>query len=666
MPKPIIFLNSLDSEDKPEIGENFANFAFLTQIGASQSPGFVLGRTGLIRSFERIVPWVISASLGQTKSPNKGEFFDELRKLILKEFEFEDALAKQVQDSSKKLKFPLLVSTQVTKGAKAELNTFEATIFSQKELLPTVRIAFLSFLNQTVLSEVTYESLKNLSIAIAISERPLAELSGKVTKTTGASGKIRIYYQWGEFNPNWTSDLTILNSTNLEEESYNIALQEKQIILKKDKYVTIPVAKNFQFSRKLEADQVIQIANIAKKLSSKMLSGCEFRFVFSRDKLLITDLSVNQDSAKELSNFSLMDYLSIHKHITPLISGIRTGPIRKIVTKNDLRKLKVGEIAALKYFDKKLLPSLRKASGIIIENSKDLTKEQLVLLRKLGKTALTGQIDDLRNKVVTIDGRTGKIYFGAFPPPYTKTFAPTQNQTAEITTKHATTLFVELTHQTDLTKLDENEISGYLINYSNTAEKLILEIGHQHKTVILSSELDKFEVAAALVKNLRNNQGLTNLYLNIPAVNTVKELLSLKQLLGQHNLHRGGSFKLFCTIASPAAALTLSEILELGFDGVVIDFFTLVNKTYGKEFTFNEISKLEDKSVPTLLTQILNQALSHNTYTLLSKLPTDNQTSLLRDLLGKGLKAIATSPESIKETSTILSKLEKELLEHSR
>ena len=613
-----------------------------------------------------MVPWIISASLGQAKSPNKGEFFDDLRKLIQREFRFEDGLIKDLQASYKNLKFPLNVATLVTKDEKTELNTFEATIFSKKEFLPTVRIAFLSFLNQTVLSEVSYESLKSLSIAISISERPLAEVSGRVTKTTGASGKIRIYSQWGEFNPNWTSDLAILNSANLAEDSYNIALQEKQIILKKDKYVTIPIARNFQFSRKLETDQVMQIANIAKKLSSKILSGCEFSFVFAREKLLITDLSVNQDSAKEVSNFSLMDYLSIHKHITPLVTGIKTGPLRKIITKKDLRKLKLGEIVALKYFDKKLLPSLRKASGVIIENSKDLTKEQLVQLRKLGKTAISGQIDELRNKVVTIDGRTGKIYLGAFPPPYTKTLAPTQNQIDTVETKHATALFVEATYQTDLKKLDESDISGYLITYSNSAEKLILEIGHQHKSIILSSDIDNFEKVIVLVKTLRNKVGLTNLYLNIPAVTTIRELRELKQLLAQHGLHRGGSFKLFCTIASPAAALTLSEILDQGIDGIVIDFFTLVNKTYGKEFTYNEISKLEDKSIPTLLTQILNHALSHNTYTLLSKLPTENQTSLLRDLLGKGLKAIAISPENLKETQIILSRLEKELLGHSK
>ena len=664
MPKSIISLNNLDSEDIPETGKGFANFSFLTQVGASVPQGFVIGKTSLSRSLEKLTPLLISASEGLSKTPNKGEFFDDLRKLILREFQFEADLRKELQDSCKKLKFPLLVTTQVTRAEVSELNTFEATIFSEREFLATVKVAFLSFLNQTILSEVTFKSLKQISVAILISERPVAEVAGKVAASTGSSGRIRIYSQWGEFHPNWTSDLAILTYSNLEEDSYNIALQEKQIILKHEKYISIPVSRNFQFSRKLETNQVAQLANLTKKLSSKVLSNFEFRFVFAKDKLVLTDLSVNQESSKEVNNFSLLDYLSIHKHHTPLISGIRTGPIRNVVSKKDLNKLRRGEIAVLKYFDKKLLPSLRKASGLVIENSKDLTKEQLVLLRKLGKTALSGQIDGLRNKVVTIDGRTGKIYLGAFPPPYTKTLAPQQPSIAEIETKHATALFVELTHHTDLRNLEENEISGYLINYSSAAEKLILEIGHQHKIVVLSSEIDKFEEAITLVKNLRNKQGLTNLYLNIPATATVKELRELKQLLSSHSLHRGGSFKLFCTIDSPAAALNFSEIQELGFDGVVIDFFTLVNKTYGKEFTFNEISKLDDKSVPTLLTQIINHALEYNTYTLLSKIPTESQTSLLRNLLGKGLKAISSTPENINETKVILSKLEKELLEH--
>ena len=422
------------------------------------------------------------------------------------------------------------------------------------------------------------------------------------------------------------------------------------------------MAKDFQFTRKLDENLVTQLSTLAKKLSTNILTNFELRFSITDGKIVITQLQINNDTTKDASAVPLIEYLRLYKQITPLIAGVKTGPLRRLLSNKDSKKLRRGEIAALKYFDKKLLPTLRKASGLILESSIGVTNEQLAALRLFGKTTLSGQLGELRNKVITIDGRSGKIYYGAFSPPYTKTLAPTSQVTSEIVTKHATALFVKPKTLADFKDLEETTTAGYLFDYKNNIAELIRQVGHQHKTMILQLQSDLVEEGLDLVRALRHKSSLTNLYLCLPTTGTVNEFRALKKLVSASNLHRGGSFKLFCRVATPATALNLADILEEGVDGVVIDYYTLVNKTYGKEFTLSELANLEDKSVQTLLTQIMNLCLRYNSYSLLTNLPSANQTQLLKDAVAKGIKAIAVATDQISMTQELLAKIEKELL----
>lgn len=226
-------------------------------------------------------------------------------------------------------------------------------------------------------------------------------------------------------------------------------------------------------------------------------------------------------------------------------------------------------------------------------------------------------------------------------------------------TKHATQVFLEFHSQENLAGLDETSISGYVL--PNLSERVVQAIGHQHKPMIVATTAENFEKNLETTKHLRNKEGFTNLHLCLPEITTSTEFVELKKKVSVEGLHRGGSFKLFCTIANPASALNFGEIVESGLDGVVIDFLSLINKTYGKKFTLEELKKVNDKSVLILINQLLNLCQQFKVFSLLDNILIGEDNSLA-SYLGKGLKGVVSSASDFEDTKKSLSRAEKQLL----
>lgn len=664
MPK-FISLKQVDSDDIPEIGQGLSYFALLNQNHLSVPDGFILGTSIWKVLLKDLEPQLLAHASNFQQTTNRSDFFATLRSQTGKSFSLPTSLRGQILDQTKRFDYPLTIEVFAGSEKKPQINVFTTTIFSKGELLPTIKTAFLSTFNPTVLSEVSVETLETLQISLVLKQHPVAEVSGRLVVGTTKQGKARIYSQWGEYDPNATSDLAVVQFSNLAEESYNISLQEKQVTLKEDKFIKIPIAREFQFVRKLTEKQTQDLAVAAKRLSQQFFSSFTFKFSIFEGQILIVNLDLDQSPAQSESALSLIEYMPLYKKLTPLVTGIKTGPLHEIVNNKDLAKLRRGEIAALKYFDKKLLPSLKKASGIILNNTTGVTHEQVQAFQHLGKTSLSGSIENLRNKVVTIDGSTGKVYYGSFRPPYTKTLKPFNHVSTTPEHKHATAIFAKPKNLGEVKSILDLEVDGFLLDLGTNTEKLILQIGHQHHPIILQAQSENLDQVAKLIKTLRHKQGLTNLHLSL-VVNSPAEFNEQKKLVASLGLHRGGSFKLLSTLITPGSALGFSDIAEQGVDGVIIDYHSLLNKTYGKEHTLEDLGSVEDSGVATLVTQIMNQAREHKLYTVITNLPAPKEKSLLNLVVSKGVKAIAVEPSQIAQAKQNLAKTEREYLSQTR
>lgn len=328
----------------------------LRETSAKLPNGLILknGTLGLL--LEKLIPSIVSASSGQKQITDKNSFFSDLRKLVSKEFVFPKDLQDEVLGQVKKLSYPLVIATSAKVDNKTDLLSFEMVIFEKEELLPTLKTAFFSPLNPLLIPEISYESLKRLSLAIKITEKPQAEVSGKVLANKQS---VKIFSQWGEFDPNSSSDQTIFSQNRVKEENYQPVLQANQIVLKNKKYVLINVAKQFQFATKLDSTNTEKLAKVAESISRKIVSPIELRFSVCDDEVFVTDLLINE-IPEQIETVPLIDFLTLYKKLSPVVMGVRSGPLRKIVSQKDLKNLRRGEIAVVRHLDKRVFPALKK------------------------------------------------------------------------------------------------------------------------------------------------------------------------------------------------------------------------------------------------------------------------------------------------------------------
>ena len=85
-----------------------------------------------------------------------------------------------------------------------------------------------------------------------------------------------------------------------------------------------------------------------------------------------------------------------------------------------------------------------------------------------------------------------------------------------------------------------------------------------------TSEPDVFKLEVDAIKKVREQYGLKNLWLMIPVVRTVEELVEIKKLLEQFGLKRSKDFKLWIMVEVPSTIFLAQEFCDVGIDGISI------------------------------------------------------------------------------------------------
>ncbi|HSX58226.1 MAG TPA: hypothetical protein VLE47_03095 [Candidatus Saccharimonadales bacterium] len=677
MPKYILPLDKLQAEDSSFVGETLSALSFVDQNEISLPKGFLIGKI----LFEEIIS-AITLAVGLSQTSSK-----DLTTLLKNKLELPDQAQEEITHAAAKLKYPLVLKA-FAKGDSGELKSFESLVFSKSELPLVIKNALLSAFSK----EVSTEAPQKTAVVLEIVEKVAPEVSGKVI-TIGHKNASRIYAQWGEYRLEQTSDSVIFNPSSSEPESYNTSLQERQIVFQDKKFKEIAVGKPHQFVNKLTPEQVKLLVKVAHHLSSKILVDFEFSFAFEDEELYLLDLSVNNISEKldEQERFSipLINYLTLK----PLFPGLSSGFAKFVTEKADLKKVRRGDIAILKTFDKKYLPILRKSSGVIVENTKSLSREQLLHLKKLGKATLTGGVDKFTNRILTIDGKSGKVYLGAFPPPYIKKFKPSPNIEVAVQIKSATSLFAQPKKVSDLEMLTSEDYSGIgpiegsslisskdldsltvreksssLADISDFLMKIASE--NPEKPVIYQLfsiaepgevNLDFLKEEAEMIENLRNKKYLKNLWVSAPHLSSLALFEEVKKVLKDAGLTRGPSFKLLLGINLVATATKIEDYIEAGIDGVVVDYYDLASFVYGKEFTQSDFAKQDSEATLPLVGNVIKEARLNNLFSAVSNLPLENH-KLVEKIISLGVKAVVCPVPFLAQANIELSSAEANLL----
>ena len=112
---------------------------------------------------------------------------------------------------------------------------------------------------------------------------------------------------------------------------------------------------------------------------------------------------------------------------------------------------------------------------------------------------------------------------------------------------------------------------------------------------------DVFNLELEAIKQVRNKLGYKNLWLMIPFVSTVDEMVQVKKLVDSAGLHQGSSFKLLMMVEIPSNVILLNEFLDTGIDGISIGSNDLTMLILGADRDNQEVAKIFDERNPAVM-----------------------------------------------------------------
>jgi pyruvate,water dikinase len=174
---------------------------------------------------------------------------------------------------------------------------------------------------------------------------------------------------------------------------------------------------------------------------------------------------------------------------------------------------------------------------------------------------------------------------------------------------------------------------------------------------------EAFALECQALKKVRDEIGLTNVWIMVPFVRTVGEAQTVSKILESHGLKRGqNDLKLIMMCEVPSNAILAEQFLEL-FDGFSIGSNDLTQLTLALDRDSGLVADLfneQDEAVKFLLSRAIQTAKSMNKYIGICGQGPSDHPELADWLVQQGIESISLNPDSVLETWLYLADKQKE------
>lgn len=174
-----------------------------------------------------------------------------------------------------------------------------------------------------------------------------------------------------------------------------------------------------------------------------------------------------------------------------------------------------------------------------------------------------------------------------------------------------------------------------------------------------------FELELAAIKEVRNKRGYKNLWLMIPFVRTVNELVRVKRIVAANGLARSASFKLLMMVEIPSNVILLEQFAAVGIDGISIGSNDLTMLTLGLDRDNETVAHEFDERDPAamwMFEQAVTKAKKLGIMAGICGQAPSVYPELTRQLVKWGITSVSVSPDAIERTRQIVAEAEKELM----
>jgi pyruvate,water dikinase len=171
---------------------------------------------------------------------------------------------------------------------------------------------------------------------------------------------------------------------------------------------------------------------------------------------------------------------------------------------------------------------------------------------------------------------------------------------------------------------------------------------------------DAFALECRAVLKVRNEMGLTNLWVMIPFVRTLDEGRRVLDVLAENGLKSGvDGLKIIMMCEVPSNALLADEFLEL-FDGFSIGSNDLTQLTLGLDRDSAIVANLfdeRDPAVKKLLSMAISAARAKGKYIGICGQGPSDHPDLAEWLMQQGIESVSLNPDTVVDTWLRLAKL---------
>lgn len=513
------------------------------------------------------------------------------------------------------------------------------------------------------------------------------------------------------------NDLTINNK--------KIALQT--ILLKKsgNKNKEVKISRRLGKQQKITDKEIIALAALGKKLEKHYYFPQDVEWAIEKNKIYIVQTRPITTTKSEIQSTKLETNLKLLLKGDPASPGIATGPVKILGSAKEIHKIVSGEVLVTSQTNPDFVPAMKKAVAIVTERG-GRTSHAAIVSRELGIPSIVGAenaIKILKNGlVITVNGSKGEIYKGGSIVP--KQFAKSQEFER---IKTATNVYVNLAQPELASHIGTRHVDGigllraeFIMAAIGTHPKKLIKDGKkqvfinklaegleqfcsafnprpvvyrtsdlktsEYRELIGGREFEPqepnpmlgfrgafryihdpqvFELELEAIKLIRNKKGLKNLWVMIPFVRTVRELIEVKKIIASSGLHRSPSFKLWIMVEIPSNVVLLDKFLETGIDGVSIGSNDLTMLMLGTDRDNSEVSQEFNEQNEAVLWAFEHVIKTANKYKVTSSICGQAPSlypSLLEKLVKWGITSVSVSPDAIESTRRTISDFEKKLL----
>ncbi len=189
-------------------------------------------------------------------------------------------------------------------------------------------------------------------------------------------------------------------------------------------------------------------------------------------------------------------------------------------------------------------------------------------------------------------------------------------------------------------------------------------IGFRGVSRYLADE-EVFSMELEAIKKVRRYH--KNLQLMLPFVRTPEELVRVKKIMADHDLYRGGSFKIWIMVEVPSTVFLLEKFIGVGIDGVSIGSNDLTQLILGVDRDNEKLSSLFDErneAVMHAMKHVVKVCTKHGITSSICGQAPSVYPEITHELVHAGVTSVSVSPDMVETTRKIIAEAEFSLVKN--